>query len=152
MKGNYMEFWRDLLAIELENLWYYFWHLPYNLVKSDFILVWHVASRIFLIIWSQLYENIYTDLKKNTKMLTKCDIWLSMTYVTFLFPVLIEKNFQNFKNLCKLLYIRLINNKISLDSTGNYIKYLVINHNEKEYIYICITELVCCAAEINTTL
>ena len=103
MKGNYMEFWRDLLAIELENLWYYFWHLPYNLVKSDFILVWHVASRIFLIIWSQLYENIYTDLKKNTKMLTKCDIWLSMTYVTFLFPVLIEKNFQNFKNP-KILY------------------------------------------------
>ena len=48
-------------------------------------------------------------------------------------------------------------------STWNYIKYPVINHNgkeyEKEYIYICniyicvcITESLCSAAEINTTL
>ena len=34
------------------------------------------------------------------------------------------------------------------------IQYPVINHNgkeyEKEYIYICITESLCCTAEINT--
>ena len=49
-------------------------------------------------------------------------------------------------------------------STGNYIKYLVINHSgkeyEKEYIYIYIyiyiytyiTESLCCRPETNTTL
>ena len=39
---------------------------------------------------------------------------------------------------CKLLYIEWINNKVLLYSTGNYIQYPIINHNEKEYI--CITE------------
>ena len=54
----------------------------------------------------------------------------------------------------KLLYIEWINNKILLYSTGNYIQYPVIKHNGKEYKkeYICITELFCCTAEINTTL
>ena len=31
----------------------------------------------------------------------------------------------------KLLYIRWINNKVLLYNTGNYIQYLVINHNGK---------------------
>ena len=57
---------------------------------------------------------------------------------------------------CKLLYIGWMNNKVLLYSTGNYIQYPVINHNGKEYeidcIYICITESLCCTAEINTTL
>ena len=34
---------------------------------------------------------------------------------------------------CKLLYIERVNNKALLYSTGNYIQYPVINHNEKEY-------------------
>ena len=34
---------------------------------------------------------------------------------------------------CKLLYIEWINNKVLVYSTGNYIQYLVINHNGKEY-------------------
>ena len=34
---------------------------------------------------------------------------------------------------CKLLDIEWINNKVLLYSTGNYIQYLVINHNGKEY-------------------
>ena len=39
---------------------------------------------------------------------------------------------------CKLLYIEWINNKEILCSTGNYIQYLVINHNGKKIknIYI----------------
>ena len=57
---------------------------------------------------------------------------------------------------CKLLYIEWINNKVLLYGTGNYIQYLMINHNGKEYeeknIYICITESLGCTAEINTTL
>ena len=57
---------------------------------------------------------------------------------------------------CKLSYIEWINNKILLQSTGNYIQYPVINPNgkeyEKEFMYICITESLCCTAEINTTL
>ena len=51
---------------------------------------------------------------------------------------------------CKLLYIGWINNKVLLYSTGNYIQYLVINHNGKEYT--CITESLCYTTEINTTL
>ena len=45
---------------------------------------------------------------------------------------------------CKQFYIGWINNKILLYSTGNYIQYLMINHNEKEYIckkknvYMCV--------------
>ena len=57
---------------------------------------------------------------------------------------------------CKLLYIEWINNKVLLYSTGNCIQYSVINRNgkeyEKEYIYIYITESLCCMAEINKTL
>ena len=58
---------------------------------------------------------------------------------------------------CKLVYIEWINNRVLLYSTENYIQCPVINHNgkeyEKEYIrYICITELLCCTVEINTTL
>ena len=55
---------------------------------------------------------------------------------------------------CKLLYIKWINNKILLYSTGNYMQYPVINHNGKEYEKECIhiTLSLCCTAEINTTL
>ena len=56
---------------------------------------------------------------------------------------------------CKLLYIEWINNKVLLYSTGNYIQYPVINHNGEEYeknVYMCVTESLCCTAEINTTL
>ena len=55
---------------------------------------------------------------------------------------------------CKLLYTEWINNKVLLYSTGNNIQYSVINHNGKEYFkkHICITESLCCTAEINTTL
>ena len=55
----------------------------------------------------------------------------------------------------KLLYVEGINNKVLTYSTGNYIQYLVLNHNGKEHkkrMYTCITESVCYTAEINTTL
>ena len=55
---------------------------------------------------------------------------------------------------CKQLHIGWIKNKVPLYSTGNYVQYTVINHNGKEYeknVYICITESLCCTAEINTT-
>ena len=39
---------------------------------------------------------------------------------------------------CKLVYIGWINSKVVLYSTGNYIQYPVINHNEKEYEKDCI--------------
>ena len=54
---------------------------------------------------------------------------------------------------CKLLHLEWINNKVLLYSSGNYIQYPWINHNRKEYkknVYMCMTESLCCAAEINT--
>ena len=44
---------------------------------------------------------------------------------------------------CKLLYIGWINSKALLYSTGNYIQYLVINHNEKNYEKECVYIYVC---------
>ena len=49
-----------------------------------------------------------------------------------------------------------MNKKVLLYSTGNYIQCPMINHNGKEYkiytyiYYICVTESLCCAVEINT--
>ena len=57
---------------------------------------------------------------------------------------------------CRLLYVEWINNKVLLYSTGNYSQYLVkktiMKKNIEKYIYLCITELPCCIAEINTAL
>ena len=49
---------------------------------------------------------------------------------------------------CKLVYIEWINNKLLLYSTGNYIQYPMMSHNRKEYVCVCITESLCCTAEI----
>ena len=42
---------------------------------------------------------------------------------------------------CKLIHMKWINNKVLLNSTGNYIQYSVINHSgkecAKECIYMC---------------
>ena len=47
----------------------------------------------------------------------------------------------------------MMNNKVLLYSTGNYIQYPMINHNGKENEKkIGITESLCCPAEFNTTL
>ena len=56
---------------------------------------------------------------------------------------------------CKLLHREWINNKVLMQSTGKYIQYPVINHNGKEYkkyVYMCMTESLCCTAEIGTML
>ena len=61
---------------------------------------------------------------------------------------------RNGVSRCKLLYIKWINNKILLYSTGNYIQYPEINRNGKEYKKKCkcIIESPCYTAEINPTL
>ena len=53
-------------------------------------------------------------------------------------------------NRCKLVYIGWIKNKDLQHSTENYIQHPVINCNEEEYEkeYVCITESLCCTAEI----
>ena len=59
---------------------------------------------------------------------------------------------------CKLLHLECVNNKALLFSTGNYIQALGIDHDGREYkkgvvcVYICMTGLLCCTAEIATTL
>ena len=57
---------------------------------------------------------------------------------------------------CKLLYIERLNNKVLLYSTGNYIQYLMKNHNGKECfkknVHIHVTESICCTAEIHTSI
>ena len=57
----------------------------------------------------------------------------------------------------KLLYVKWIHIKILLYSTGGYLQDPIINHNGKKNILkknvcMCITESLCCIAEINTTL
>ena len=52
---------------------------------------------------------------------------------------------------CKLLQLEWISNEVLLYSRGNYIQSPEIDHNGKEfkiYIYTCITESICCTAEI----
>ena len=48
---------------------------------------------------------------------------------------------------CKLVYIEWINNKVLLYSAENYVEYLVLNHNgkeyKKEYVYIYIYMYIC---------
>ena len=57
---------------------------------------------------------------------------------------------------CELVYIGWINNKVPLYSPGDYMQYLVTNHNGKQYkkrVYCkCITESLCHIADINTTI
>ena len=47
------------------------------------------------------------------------------------------------------LYIEWIKNEVLQYGTGNFIQYLGINHNGKEYI--CRAESICCTAEMNYT-
>ena len=55
-----------------------------------------------------------------------------------------------------LLHLEWINNRVLMYSTGNYIQYRVINHMEKNIkkknVSMCITESLCCTAEIDTAL
>ena len=64
-------------------------------------------------------------------------------------------NDEEFGVISKLVFIGWINNTALLHSTGNYIQYPLINlngkENENEYI-LCISESLCCVAEINITL
>ena len=57
---------------------------------------------------------------------------------------------------CKLLRIGWINSRVPRHSTGNYIQYPVMNHNRKEYkkqnVCVCITESLCCTAEVGIRL
>ena len=69
-------------------------------------------------------------------------------------------------SICKLLYIKRINNKVLLHSMGNYIQYPVITIMEKNrkimhiytsvciyvYMHIGITESLCHIEDINITL
>ena len=41
-------------------------------------------------------------------------------------------------NKCKLSYVKLINTKILLNRTVNYIQYPMINQNGKEYAKVCV--------------
>lgn len=54
-------------------------------------------------------------------------------------------------NRHKQLYTEQTNNKAQLKSTGNYIQYSIIKHNEynikKKNVYMCIAESLCCVAE-----
>ena len=56
---------------------------------------------------------------------------------------------------CKLLPVERINNKVLLQSTGDDIQCPEVGHNgnkRKKDVYMCVTESLCCTAEINTTL
>ena len=60
---------------------------------------------------------------------------------------------------CKLVHLEWISNEVLLHSARNYIKSLGIEHDGREheeknvctYIYIYMTESLCCTVEIGTT-
>ena len=56
---------------------------------------------------------------------------------------------------CKVLHLEWISNGVLLYSTGNYIQSLGTEHDGRQYeqknVYICVTEPLCCTAEISTT-
>ena len=49
----------------------------------------------------------------------------------------------------KLPHVQYKIHKVLLYSTSNYTQYLVINHNGKEYAYLCVSESLCCTSENN---
>ena len=53
---------------------------------------------------------------------------------------------------CELLHLEWINNKVLLESTGDYTQYPGTHHNRKEYfkknVYTCKTESLCHTAEV----
>ena len=61
-------------------------------------------------------------------------------------------------NRCKIVYTEWVNIKVLLHSTGNYIQYLQVNHNGKEYkkehmclfiyVCVCVTESLCCKQKL----
>ena len=57
-----------------------------------------------------------------------------------------------------LLYVTQVNKKDLVYCTGDYIQYLVITYSGKEsekehmYMYICMSESLCCTPETNTTI
>ena len=57
---------------------------------------------------------------------------------------------------CKLIRFEWISNDVLPYSTGTYSQSLVLEHDgryyEKGNVYICMTESLCCMAEIGTTL
>jgi len=57
---------------------------------------------------------------------------------------------------CKLLHLEWMNNKVLLESTGDYTQYPGTNHNRKEYfkknVCTCKAESLCCTAEVGRTL
>ena len=59
---------------------------------------------------------------------------------------------------CKLFHLEWISNAVLLYSAGNYIQYLGIEHDGKQYqikniyMYVCMAGSLCCTAEIDTTL
>ena len=69
-----------------------------------------------------------------------------------------EINWETGTDICTLLYIKQITNKDLLYSTGNSTQYSVMTYMGKNlkkewiYIYIHITDSLCCTPETNTTL
>ena len=107
----------------------------------EIIILSEVRQRKTSIIWCHLYveskiwhkwvylwnRNRLTDIEKKL-MVTKGERGWGGIYQEFGI------------SRCKLLYIKQVNNKDLLYSTGNYIQYSVINHNGKEYENEYITE------------
>ena len=102
------------------------WQSPY-----DFVYVWNLWNRL-------------TDIKNRFVVATGAGVGEGM-----------EREFR--LSRWKLLCIEWIKHKVLLYHTGNYIQYPMINHNGKQYfknvyIYVCISESLCCIAKINTIL
>ena len=104
--------------------------------------------------WNRKYETNEPVYKTETdsQTFTRTDLWLPEGEESWV-------GWEVGVSRYKLLYVERIN-KFLLYSTENYIQYTMINYNGKGYfkrkvcvcVCVCITESLCYAAEINTTL
>ena len=154
----------------IKKMWYLYTMEYYSAVKKNEIIafgaIWMDLEIIILSEVSQTETNItgyrlYVESKKMVQMnlFTKHkQSQMQKTNMVTWGKERGEINWETGTDICTLLYIKQITNKDLLYSTGNSTQYSVMTYMGKNlkkewiYIYIHITDSLCCTPETNTTL
>ena len=155
---------RPLTDEWIKEMWYIYTMEYYSAMKKNKIMP-------SAAIWSQLQIIILSEVRKKKtdtvwyNLHVESKIWHKWTYLQNRNrltenKLVVAKGDRGGEGLQwefgvsrrKLWHIELISNKDLLYSTGNYNQHTVMEKNMKKNVHICITELLCCTAETNTTL